>query len=126
MFAEALIRAYVRMSFHIHTPVLFIIYSKYVHVYTSVFAQQMPVSGPRDKMKARPLGQKNPETTTARKGRRVWRGGTEREAMGGGDGGMRVEERQSGKVNIYLFICRKETMQPICAAVSALCVCSLK
>lgn len=49
------------MSSHIHTAILFIIYSKYVHVYASVFAQQMPVSGPRDKMKARPLGQKSPE-----------------------------------------------------------------
>lgn len=42
------------------------------------------------------------------------------------DGRMRVEERQSGKVNVYLFICQKETMLPICAAVCVLYVCSLK
>lgn len=63
MFAEALTRPSmcVYVSLHTHTVILFIIYSKDIHVYASVFAQQMPVSGPHDKMKAGPLGQKNPE-----------------------------------------------------------------
>lgn len=31
------------------------------------------------------------------------------------DGRMRVEERQSGKVNIYLFVSRKDTMLLCCS-----------
>lgn len=92
-----------------------------MHVYASVCAQQMPVSGPGDKMKARPLGQKNPEKRQQGKEDECGM-----EVYGWRNRRMRVEERQSGKVNIYLFICRKETMLPICAAVCALCVCSLK
>ena len=54
-------------------------------MYAIVFAQQMPVSGPHDKMKARPLGQKNPEKNdSGGKKRSVWHGGVERKAMVGG------------------------------------------
>ncbi len=42
------------------------------------------------------------------------------EGDGWRDGRMKVAERQSGKVNIYSFICWKETMLPICATVCEL------
>lgn len=77
---------HVCMSFHTHTAIPFIIYSKYVHVYARVFAQQMPVSAPRDKTKGRPLGQKIPEKRqqAIKKIKDMWHGGLEREAMIGG------------------------------------------
>lgn len=92
----------VHVSFHIHTAILLIIYSKYVHGCTrSVFAQQMPVSGPNDRMdkiKAGTVGTGEALKNNSREKQDAC--GAGRKEDGWRNGRMRVEERQSAKVNI--------------------------
>lgn len=57
----------------------------------------MPVISPRNKIKARPLGQKNTKKKKGGKSKCMWHGENEDVRR---DGRMRVGERQSGKVNI--------------------------
>lgn len=77
-----------------------------------MFEQQIPVNVACDKMKARPLGRETNQNAASDKISIRYKKVEERR--------MRLEERQSGMVNIYLFMCGKETMPAICAA---LCVC---